>query len=107
MRDDIYNPIDTVRWMAAGVMGEVRTDETAGANGRRERTTKAQRRRIGSATRCSAKRRGTSPAGESRWRRSPSARLRLRAPTPARRPQPTTGCRQAAACRLPADLNTP
>ena len=107
MRDDIYDPIDPLRWMAAGVMGEVMTDETAGANDRMKRTTKAQPRRTGSATRCSAKRRRPSPAAESRWRRSSSARSPPEAATPARRPQSTTGCRQAATCRLPAGLNTP
>ena len=107
MRDDNYDPIDTLRWMDAGVMGEVRADETAGANDRMQSTTKAQRRRTGSATSCSAKRRRTSPAGESRWRRLPSARSPPEGATPARRPQSTTGCRQAATCRLPADLNNP
>ena len=103
MSDDIYDPIHTLRRMAAGALGEVGTDETAGANGRMKRTTKAQRRWIGSPARCSAKRPGTSPAGEGRWRRSSGARSPPDRSTPARRltPRSEAGKRHLSAADGP------
>jgi len=43
MSDALYDPLDTVRWMLAGVREEVMSEQTTGAGGRAKRKTKAQR----------------------------------------------------------------
>lgn len=43
MSDAMYDPMDTVQWMLAGVRAEVLSEAVPTDNGRRKKKTKAQR----------------------------------------------------------------